>query len=406
MTEERSRQKGLSQPPDAQHLSKGRTLGMKLITILIASLIMLIIMEIALQIVIRVREGKWLFQKPVGSKVPFVKIVKDRRKFSLLPGYTTENKTLVIDEMGFRKGPYPIDNKNPIIVFAGDSMAFGEGVINTQTYPYHFAKLCKRKGLQLNVLNSGIPSYNLRQSFDRLRFDVFPRYDISRIPLITLQVANDVFLLSYYRERWYPKITWAERRFLDKTSIWEKIATIHYGKMVLKKISEKNKMPQKRKIKKAAKTPGQDSNIEDKRKKYDRYDGTEMFTHVRKILMEELNFYRDQSINIVLLPIDPFYYQLSNRVKNVTLRKWKRLKFVVEAIDELVFQYNNLLMEVSQKFDNVFFFDTRPIMDNQNREEMYADHVHFSGRGNRIVAEKLFNFLSERQLIPVVQSPE
>lgn len=406
MTRGRSKQKDPSQPKPVQPMSKRHTFGMKLITVLATSLIMLILMEITLQVVIRFRDGKWLFRQPVGSRVPSVQIVKDRRVFSLKPGFISKNRAVAIDKLGFRKGPYPIDSKNPIIVCAGDSLPFGEGVINTQTYPYHLAKLCKEKGLPLNVLNTGVPSYNLRQSFDRLRFDVYPHYDISRIPVITLQVANDVFLLSFYREKWFPEMTWAERRFLDRTSIWEKIATIHYGKMALKKILKGNKTAQKQRIKKRSMAKGNYDNDSDKRKKYDKYDGTEMLEHVRKILLEELSLYGDQSINVVLMPIDPFYYQLSNLEKNVTLRKWKKLKFVVEAINELVLQYNHLLRKISQRFDNVYFFDTRPIMDAHNREAMYADHVHFSGKGNKIVAENLLLFLAKHKLIPPAVSEE
>ena len=389
-----------SQQKPISRLSKGRTLFINLLVALAATLIMLILMEISLQVVIRIRDGKWLYQGLEGSRVPYVKIVEDRRIYTLRPGFSSKRGGIKINKLGFREVPCHIDNGNFIVVNAGDSVPFGVAVRNDKTYPYFLAKLFKDKGFSINVINAGIPSYNLRQSFDRLRLEVFPKYERSRIPVITMQVANDVFLLSFYREKWNPGITWADRRFIKKTSIWQKFAFIHYGKMVIKKVfgikNPKKEKPSKNRKKTPA--PGK------KRKKYDKYDGTEMLKNAREVLQKELNFYRDHSIYVVLMPIDPFYYQLSGLEKNNTLKKWHRIKDIVDAVNELVVQYNNMLIEVSQGFENVFFFDTRVLMDARNRKEMYVDHIHYSPRANKIVAKGLFNFLIQHQLLPAAAS--
>jgi lysophospholipase L1-like esterase len=382
------------------HISDGRTdsknLAMKLITILI----LLIITEISLQLVIRIRDGEWLYQSLKGSRVPYVKLVEDSRIYTLKPGFSTKRGGIKINESGFRVVPCHVDidkdKKGFIIVNSGDSIPFGVAVKNDKTYPYYLAKLFKKNGLSINVINAGIPSYNLRQSFDRLRLEVFPKYERSSIPVITMQQANDVFLLSYYREKWNPETTWADRRFIKKTSIWQNFATIYYGTLAIKKIF-KTKEP---KIKGPSQREKKASAYEGKRKKYDKYDATEMVKNARKILQKELSFYRDHSIYIVLMPIDPFYYQLSGLEKNNSLSKWHTIRDIVDAVDEMVFLYNNMLIEVSQEFENVFFFDTRPLMDAENREEMYVDHIHYSPKANKIVAKGLFDFLTQHQLLP------
>jgi len=400
MTENNVEQKMSPNQKPTSQVSKGGSsfgnLAMKLITLFI----MLIILEVSLQVIIRIRDGQWLYQSLAGSRVPYVELVEDSRIYTLKPGFSSKRGGIKINELGFREVPWNTDKENFIIVNAGDSVPFGVAVKNNKTYPYFLAKLFKNKGFPINVINAGIPSYNLKQSFARLQLEVFPKYDLSRIPVITMQVANDVFLLSFYREKWKPDTTWADRRFIKKTSLWQKIAFIHYAKMAIKKvfgIKEQKKEKPSQNQKKSS-TPGK------KRKKYDKYDGTEMLRNAREVLQKELNFYRDHSIYVVLMPIDPFYYQLSGLEKNTTLTKWHTIKDIVDAVDELVVQYNHMLIEVSQEFENVFFFDTRVLMDAQNREEMYADHIHYSPKANRIVANGLFHFLIQHQLLPAAAS--
>ena len=129
-----------NQEPTSQ-LSKGRSVFKNLAMKIATFLIMLIILEISLQVIIRIRDGKWLYQSLEGSRVSYAKLVNDRRKFTLMPGFTTKRGALKITELGFREGPYPIDKKNFIVVTAGDSVPFGLAVENKHTYPYNLEKL-------------------------------------------------------------------------------------------------------------------------------------------------------------------------------------------------------------------------------------------------------------------------
>lgn len=399
MTEKPKATKGAEQ----KSASENRSLKFKFFTIIITTLIMILIMELALQVVIRVRDGRWLFQRPVSSKVVYTKIVKEKRKFTLKPGYTSLDRGMIIDKKGFRKGAFPVEPHHKIIVNAGDSIAFGVSVRNDQTYPYYLAKLIKERNIPFSVVNSGVPSYNMWQSFERLRQEVFSHYDISRIALVTMQVANDVFLLSYYRNKWFPEITWADRRFIIKQSFWDKLATVHYAKQIISKISTRKKLRQRR-LGRIAQLQKKKRlkyyNYEGKRKKYDQYQGQEMLGMVRATLERELPLYQKHNIPVILMPIDPFYYQLSNVDKNPTLKKWKTLQYIVRAARDLIFAFNELLIEISEEYDGVFFMDTRPIIDAQNRDETHADHIHYSARGDRLVAEALLEFMIRRKLLP------
>jgi hypothetical protein len=377
-------------------LSKGgsffKNLAFKIATILI----MLIILEISLQVLIRIRDGKWLYQSLEGSRVSFVKLVKDRRKYTLMPGFSFGRGGLKIDELGFREGPYPIDKKNFIIVTAGDSVPFGLGVGNKHTYPYNLEKLFHDNGYSINVVNIGIPSYNMRQSFDRLRLEVLPHFELSRIPVITLQVSNDVFLLILYREKWDPDVTYADERYIKKATLWQKLAAVHYGKLAIKKVFG-IKAPKKMKRRRKA---WDFSSSGKNRKVFEKYDGTEMLKNAGMILREELSFYRAHSVYVILMPIDPFYYQLSGMEKNPTLKQWRTFKEWAEAVSGLIVQYNHMLIEISREFENVFFFDTRPLVDARDRDEMYIDFMHYSAAANEIVAKGLFDFLTRHRLLP------
>lgn len=379
-------------------LSKDPGTLKKLAMIFVTIFIMLIILEISLQMILRIRDGKWLYQSLEGSRVSYVKLVKDKRVYTLMPGFKFKSKNggLIINELGFREGPYPIDKKNFIIVTAGDSVPFGLAVGNRNTYPYNLEKFLHKNGYSINVVNTGIPSYNMRQSFERIRLEVLPHYELSRIPVITLQVSNDVFLLILYREKWNPDVTYADRRYIKKVSLWQKFAVVHYGNLAIKKIFGEERHKKRRHRRKAFDF----SSAKKKGKVFEKYDGTEMLETARTILKKELSFYRDHSVKVVLISIDPFYYQLTGVEKNPGLKQWPIFKEWAEAVSELVIQYNHMLVEISREFDNAFFFDTRPIVDAYNRDEMYVDFMHYSAKANKIVAKGLFDFLTRRHLLP------
>jgi hypothetical protein len=286
-----------------------------------------------------------------------------------------------------------------VVICAGDSVPFGFSVYYKQSYPYYLAELFEHSNRQVQVVNAGIPSYNLRQALDHVRLGVLKHYDVSRVAVITLQAANDVFLLSYYREKWHPDITWSYRRYLNKIPLWRKSAFLHLGGIAWRKLFgiEESAPPHPgTRIRRGQKN----SNYEGERKKYDSYAGAQMVANARSVLEEELVRYADRPIHFVLLPVDPFYYQLTGREKNRDLPTWRTKGEIAAAIHDLVESYNRMLVDFAAAHENVHFFDTRVLLDARDRSQMYIEHIHYSPRGNRIVAKGLYDFLEAHGLLP------
>ena len=130
-----------------------------------------------------------------------------------------------------------------------------------------------------------------------------------------------------------------------------------------------------------------------------------MTENIGLILQEELGKLLESSTDVIviLLPINPFYYQLENSDKNIELERWDHYSdpgnSLVNNWDQLIRDFNNVLHNVSNEFDNVFFLDVRIAMDKKDRNDLYVDYIHLSPEGNRIQAELITEFLVENALI-------
>ena len=330
--------------------------------------------EVLAQAVFRLRNGYWLFSKEtfrIGYAIP----VKDRRQYSLRPGYSDEKKSIHINEFGFRGPVIPFDSKR-IGVALGDSIPFGIYVKDTQSYPYLLDELMVKNGSGARVLNAGVPSYNLRQSFDRFKYDVAGRY--RAISWATVQAANDISLFIQYKERYGPDLTWADAK-LKRTWSWFGIlkrnsALCQYLDTDLRSLSRKQK---------------------------NHFPPDKMIKNVENTLDEYLKFFSDKGIAVILLPADPFYYQLKDTDKNGALSRWQLYKRNIMNWRGIIDPFNEALREAAEsgRYKNVYFFDTREIMDREDRDKMYMDFIHYSPEGNRLVAEGLYRFLSDKGLI-------
>jgi lysophospholipase L1-like esterase len=70
------------------------------------------------------------------------------------------------DEHGFRVGSRHRPSKKPAILFVGDSVTFGFGVLADDAYPQRFGE---RIGRPDDVLNAAVPGYNLEQVLVTIR---------------------------------------------------------------------------------------------------------------------------------------------------------------------------------------------------------------------------------------------
>ncbi len=365
----------------------GFSTGAHALLALASLLAALTIGEVVLQAHYRIRNGAWLWENS-AFRIGYTSPVGDRRQYALRPGFRDEQAGITIDESGFRTTTPASGAAEPLIVCAGDSVPFGAGVKDDETYCSYLARLLPANGLACGVLNAGVPSYNLRQTFDRIRLDVLPRVRAGRTVVVVVEAANDISLLTHYKDDWTPDRTWADARWsaswvgrplIQKIALVFYLTALHDGER--SGAAPAQTQPER---------PATDA-------KTDR--SGEALDNVRAVLRTELAFLQGRSVTVVLLPINPFYYQTAGRDKNRALRNWEKMRQYVEGWDRLLARYNDVLADTSREFPNAYFFDTRPIMDGLDRDAMYLDYIHHSPLGNQVRARALLDFLMEHRLL-------
>lgn len=340
-----------------------------------------LVTEAGLQLFYRVQQGAWLWDNS-AFRIGYTQPIEGRRQYSLRPGYTDQKAGITIDALGFRRTPGVGTTESPFIVCIGDSVPFGAGVSDPETYPFKLAERLNAGGLTHRVINAGVPSYNLRQSFDRLEQDVLTAYPGVHVEYVIVEAANDISLLTYYGSEWTPEVTWAKVRWSESWgagSLARRVALAHYGSIlggaVWSKVASKRT------------GNGIDAQAVGPAK------GEEMLSHAEATLRTRLTELQRRGIRVAVLPINPFYYQLSAREKNPHLRQWKRMSVYVEGWDDLIRQYNDVVKAVSSEFPNATFLDMRRIMDADERDKLYIDYIHYSDEGHAVVAEQLFQLI-------------
>src|SRR5262249_19311704 len=174
--------------------------------VLASTVISLTLGETALQITYRVENGRWLPSDVLGFRVGYTAPVIDRREFALRAGF--RDATTTINAYGFRGRAVP-PGAPAVVAVLGESVPVGYVTSDDDTYPDLLDRLFRDHHRAERVVNAGVPSYNFRQALDRYRIDVRPRY---KPEVVVLQAANDISLLTEYRERWTPDVTWATMR--------------------------------------------------------------------------------------------------------------------------------------------------------------------------------------------------
>lgn len=347
---------------------------------LVSIIVTLLIGEAGLQLFYRFSNKSWLWQYN-NFHITFVQPVQDRRKYALRSNFSDTQIGVSTNDKGFRLSgaPSEITPETPVMVFLGDSKSFGAGVRDNQTYEYYIEQKLQKDGVPLHAVNAGVPSYNMRQTLDRYNLDVLPNY---KPKVVVLQgTFNDISLLTYYRENWSPDKTWADIRFANFSAPLpgvQKIATVYYLNQVLK-----NSSP-----------PIVGGSVE-----YEAYPDEEMLKAVRGQIEEFIKNCEAKSIPVVLVPIDPFYYQTANFDKNPSLPLWKNHTAYVEKWKEILLHYDDMLLDISNKHDSVYFFDVRKQFDATERGKLFSDFIHYSADGNELLADGLYQFMKEKGVL-------
>ncbi len=364
------------------YFSKYFTVGRKKILLSLVTLfVTLLTGECSLQIYYRLSMNSWLWQYN-AFHATYVEPVADRRQYALRPGFSDSQIGVNVNEKGFR-APVSMsepDANTPVIAFIGDSKPFGAGVRDEQTYPFQLDSLLRNSSSPFRAVNAGIASYDTRQAIDRFRIDAVPNYQTK---IVVLQGAfNDISLLTYYRESWNPELTWADVRYAGFTPplpFFQKLATYYYLNRAV----------------------SQHSSVENRGQNvvYEKFPDEAMIANLRREIQLLIDECHQKSIPVVLIPVDPFYYQTANAEKNPSLPLWAQNAQYADLWRDLVSHYDELLIELSEKNQAVYFFDSRRMFDGEDRARMYIDYIHYSPAGNRRLAEGLFDFMTEKRLI-------
>ncbi len=323
----------------------------------------LLLLEIALQTFFYIRNGYWLFGGHNSFSVKYVKPVGDRRQYSLKEGAVVDRDT--INSEGFRGPAMNGHDHRPVICILGDSVPFGVGVRGSETFPARLQEDLDHNGYRYFVLNAGVPSYNLRQSLDRWRFDVEPTY---KCIIIVLNAANDVSLIDYYGSKWSPDLTWASARFGIKAA--QISATVFFAQQAARRVDELRERQPK----------GADDAV------FAVGDGV---THGLASALA-------QGARVVVMPVNAcFYWDTAggDARDRQACSGYSDYRPLADRWRPLIDKINSMLRQVSQQ-KGAEYFDTVAAFDkNLGREGMFVDFMHYSERGNKAVADKLFKIL-------------
>ena len=333
----------------------------------------LVLAEVAGQIYFRGHQGHWLMQDPAftsSEAIPYTMPVRDRRQYSLRPGFSDGQQN--VDARGFRV-TVPADQPGDrVVVVIGDSIPFGAGVPDVETYPSVLAQQLRADGRQLSVVNAGVASYNTQQSFDRLRIDVLRHFKPEQIAAVVFNATNDISLVDYNRGFYAPGLTWARgRNLVPLRPPWQRFALAYYA-------SPTDQAPARPEVAYASRADEDDA----------------MIDHVRTSLREALGYWAQWRTPIILLPINPFYYQIRNQQKNGKLRVlqevYKGRLTEMDDWDALTRRFNQVLEETAAEYPNVRYLETRAIFDDEDRDAGYAGYSHLSPAGHQLMAKILF----------------
>lgn len=330
----------------------------------VVALICLVSIEVLLHLYFRVTNGAWVYATQKNFRVPYVQAVSDRRQYALKSGY--RDLKVTINAAGFR-GALPHDGDNrPLICFMGDSVPYGAGVSDAETIAVHLENVLERLGQSARVLNGGVPSYNLRQSIDRWRLDVAPRW---RCDMIIINAANDVSLYDYYKEHWTLDLTWATARFGISVPPWS--ATGYFLRLALNRGAARSEFPL--------------------------YEFAEM---LKADLLAQLEGPKATGVPIVLATVTPCYYRANpgGAESQVACAGYKTYRDLVAKWQPVIDVVNDILKAAADK-KQVFYMDWAEVLDGIGRQDKFVDFIHFSDSGAKEIAGALAKFIVDNNLL-------
>lgn len=201
-----------------------------------------------LMLIFSVTEGissyrKWKKEKKRAREGAHREDTSDETHYRLKPNSSgvLSGATFHINSQGFRSPEFSLEkNEKKRIVCVGDSLTFGWGATDTETYPY----LLGQKLPEIEVINGGVIGYNTQNLIRRIEEDILPlKPDL----LVCLIGWNNLREYVYGNLRPVPKTTHSisdhfATSFLLKETLqrWDRSLKLSYRQAVKQTLLSKN----------------------------------------------------------------------------------------------------------------------------------------------------------------------
>lgn len=334
-----------------------------LVAVCAVALVSVLLADIGGHVIYRLQHGQWLFSENEHFRVGFVEKVPQRRVYKLKAGFRDDLYTVGQDSCRVVPG-CDKDASREFLCFLGDSVPFGSGVKDDQTYPFFVQRLLDQNNSDVGVVNAGTPSYNLRQAFDRYRLDIKPNYDCK---VVFFQSVNDISLVTQLGRQWSIDSTWAQSKWKNRR---------YFSSLVFMLFANRGQVDLK---------------------PYRNMDFINSIKHMLGVEYEKCGL---QDKTVVFLSLNPFYYSDLENKLNSKLPDFARLENYIKAWNANVDAFNAVLEDFASNRKNVYFIPVNKIFDSSEmRREYFIDFLHLSPEGNKFLAEKIFDFLKSAKLI-------
>jgi lysophospholipase L1-like esterase len=145
----------------------GRNLIYGITAALLSLVLALLIVEIAIRVAWKdYPRGIQAAQNPIYARNPDPHV-----EFQLANGKSGYNSFthFRINSLGYRGPEYKSDAGALKIAIVGDSFVYGAGLSEADTFPAQLERLLRKEGVRAEVINAGVPGYNLSQNIERIR---------------------------------------------------------------------------------------------------------------------------------------------------------------------------------------------------------------------------------------------
>ena len=290
--------------------------------------------------------------------------------YELNPNYKNQDEKTFHNSLGFREKEFSIDKKNGVyrIVCMGESSTYCTGILdNSKTYPSRLEFYFKKKGLDIEVINAGVPGYT---SAENLLHFIFKVQDLKPDLVIFYFTHNDV------HPRRFPFLS---RDYREYSKIWNIDQGCNNPFVLL--FNQAFKKSQK-------------SSIGNLTRRYNEYTERSsnnvlknppnyFFSNIKCLALLVLGFGSE------LLFINPQYKNLEQFIEK-DLSSFSSKDIVLNDINPVyfaVYQHRTLIEKVSQEL-NTYIYDLfrkipYPVVKpgQKSSNEYYLDAVHFTEKG-------------------------